>query len=107
MNENAVDISGLDKAAVLAALYNASKQQGAGFLHERGQRELTVSDARALLSELTPSGYYFDYLHGRVMKIDISGDTLRTGLYNRDVGEGAAERVIADLRAAQQTAAAA
>ena len=32
-----VNIKGLDYAEVLAALFNASKQQGMGFLHAEGR----------------------------------------------------------------------
>lgn len=37
---------------------------------------------------------YFDYLKGRVMKVEIHGDTLDPRLYDRDNGEGAAERAL-------------
>jgi hypothetical protein len=41
------------------------------------------------------------YLKGRVMKVDLSGDSFGPWLYDRDNGDGAAERVIAELRANQ------
>jgi len=40
----------------------------------------------------------FDYLNGRVMKISLEGNELYTRSYNNDIGEGAAERVITELR---------
>ena len=43
-------------------------------------------------------GQKFDYLNGRVMKIDLSGDELDTRLYNRDNGVDSAENVIRALR---------
>ncbi len=92
MNEP-IDISKLNKAEVLAALYNNSRQQGMGFLNPRGQEPLTKEQAAELLKQTT----YFDYLAGRVMKVDLSGDTLRTGLYDRDNGHGAALRAIEPL----------
>jgi hypothetical protein len=94
---NNMNIAGLDKAEVLAALYNASKQQGLGFLHGRGATGMTVEDARAELAQ----GTNFDYLHGRVMKIALDGDDLETRLYNRDNGDGAAERIIEELRSGE------
>jgi len=41
-------INGLEKAAVLAALYNASKQQGMGFMDLMGAKPniMTVEEAR-------------------------------------------------------------
>lgn len=48
------------------------------------------SEAEHILHNQT----YFDYLEGRVMKVDLSKDELRTDLYNRDNGENAAENAI-------------
>ena len=95
---SAIDISKLDKAEVLAALFNASKQQGMGFLDKSGASAMSIEDAR----EFTSNGgsQYYDYLRGRVMKIDLSKDQLQTGLYDRDNGEGAATRALAPLLAA-------
>lgn len=63
-----------------------------GFLHFN-PKPLDKSEAEALLKE----GTYFDYLHGRVMKSDLSGNEFRTDLYDRDNGIGAAERAIATV----------
>jgi hypothetical protein len=41
---------------------------------------------------------YIDYFNGRVFKSNISGDIFETGLYNRDNGNGAAERIVQHLR---------
>jgi hypothetical protein len=41
---------------------------------------------------------YIDRFNGRVFKSDISGNTFDTGLYNRDNGNGAAERIVKFLR---------
>ena len=93
---SAVDISGLDKAEVLAALFNASKQQGMGFLDKSGASEMGVEDA----SSYTSGGgrLYFDYLRGRVMKVDITKDSFEPWGFDRDNGSGAAERAITELR---------
>ncbi len=87
-----MDISGLDKAEVLAALYNQAKAQGMGFLQHTPE-DMTTEDARELLSKDT----YFDYVQGRVMKIRLDGDELNTFLYNRDNGYQAAEAVLERL----------
>lgn len=87
-----IDIKSVSKAKVLAALYNASRPQGMGFVHY-GPGDMTEEQAAELLSKNT----YFDYLQGRVMKVDLSGDTLETRLYDRDNGPGAAERAIKHL----------
>ena len=88
----AIDISKCNKAKVLAALYNNSRPLGLGFLHATSE-DMLEEEAADLLKEYT----YFDYLKGRVMKIDLSGDELGTRLYNRDNGEGAAEAVLEGL----------
>lgn len=88
-----IDISGLDKAAVLAALYNGSRPQGMGILHFDAT-PMTAEMARPFVSQRMR----FDYLNGRVLKVDISGDTMDPRLYDRDLGDGAAARAVATLR---------
>lgn len=87
-----INISKLDKAHVLMALYNNSKPLGLGFLHATSE-PMKLVEAKALLCEQT----YFDYLKGRVMKIDLSTNDLRVDLYDRDNGAGAAEEALRDL----------
>lgn len=87
-----IDISKLNKADVLVALYNNSKPLGLGFLHSE-KNNMTREEAEELLKSQT----YFDYLKGRVMKVDLSKDQFSTLLYDRDNGDGAAHRAIAKL----------
>ena len=89
-----ISIQHLNKAAVLAALYNNSKQQGMGFIHTRGRQSMTIEEAQLELNENS----YFDYLHGRVMKVDLSGNEFEERLYDRDNGDGAAFNAIKDLK---------
>lgn len=89
-----INIKGLDRAEVLKELYNNSKVQGLGFLQATG-RDMTTNEAEKLLEQQT----YFDYLHGKVMKIDLSSsEEFEEWLYDRDNGEGSARRVIERLR---------
>lgn len=88
-----IDISKLDKAEVLITLYNNSKQQGMGFLNPNGRNLLSKEEATELLKTQT----YFDYLNGRVMKIDLSQDKLNEWLYDRDNGSGAAFKALEKL----------
>lgn len=90
-----MNITGLNPAKVLAALYNNAKVQGLGFL-QADRNVMTTEEAQKYLDESEDK--YFDYLKGRVMKIAIKGDELNTRLYNRDNGEGSAERIIARLK---------
>ena len=93
-----MNISHLDKAEVLAALYNHSKQQGMGFIHARGYDSITVEEAREMLAA---GQTYFDYVHGRILKVRLDGGDMKTALYDRDNGEGAAAVAIAAIKPAQ------
>ncbi len=89
-----MDISNLNKAQILAALYNDAKPVGMGFL-QYDPAPMTEKEAQEILDL---GSTYFDYLKGRVMKIDLCGDELETHLYNRDNGEGGAEEIIEKLK---------
>lgn len=89
-----MDISTLNKAEVLAALYNAAKIQGGGAFHAKGDL-MPVAEAQRILDESKDK--YFDYLYGRVMKVDLSKDEVDPWLYNRDNGEHAFEKAIQHL----------
>lgn len=84
----------------LAALYNGSKPQGMGLLHF-DPTPMSAAQAKSLLQ----GGADFDYLKGRVMKInlgekvveDASGAKwlpLNTWGYDRDNGESAAANTL-------------
>jgi hypothetical protein len=87
-----INIEGIDKAELLAGLYNNAKVQGLGFL-QATSGDLSINDAKALLKEATR----FDYLNGRVMKIDIGRDEMYVSGYDRDNGLGAASRVVDEI----------
>jgi hypothetical protein len=96
-----VNIKGLDRAAVLAALYNAARPQGLGFLHY-DPTPMTVEEARQIWDQYAgKEGLFVDYLKGRVMKVLIPRDEneLEAELYDRDNSEGTAALVIWSLRA--------
>lgn len=90
-----ISIAGLDKAAVLAALYNASQPLGRGWLHyEPG--DMSVTEAAEILRQATK----FEYLKGRVMKVDLKGDSFDPTWYDRDNGQGKAAGIITTLQRA-------
>jgi hypothetical protein len=82
-----------DQAKVLATLYNASKPLGTGWLNADMTHVMTEHEALSLLEYTT----YFDYVRGRVMKLDFSKDDVDTWLYNRDNGENAAENAVKNI----------
>ncbi len=89
-----IDLKKYDKAEVLAALYNHSKPQGMGILHYIPE-DMGKKEAQEILD--IDSDLYFDYLKGRIMKVDLSKDELDPCLYDRDNGGRAAERAIATI----------
>lgn len=93
-----INIKGQDKAEVLAILFNHSRPLGMGAFNPRAHEPMSVEDAREVLEQgKKDRGEYwasFDYLHGRVMKLDLKGDTFDPYLYDRDNGPGAAERAL-------------
>lgn len=89
-----IDISQYDKADVLRVLYDAARPQGLGFMHYEAA-PMTRGEADSLLKG---GSNYFDYLKGRVMKVEINDSgKLDPRLYDRDNGQGAAARAIATL----------
>jgi hypothetical protein len=102
----AIDISGLGKADLLAALVNGATPRGMGWIHDPGA-PMTSEEARQWIEQgrthdscvPSRSPLRFDYVHGRPIKSDIGGDTLNPTLYDRDHGQGAAALVVAELRA--------
>lgn len=87
-----ISIQGLPKEKVLAALYNNAKPLGRGFLHYT-PGPLSDEEVR---EQMEDGRLYFDYVKGRVMKVDLSGDTLDPYFYDRDNGRGAAELALLD-----------
>lgn len=104
VNDDSVCIKGLEKAAVLKALYDKSHFQddespfqGLGeYLYIPVLRSnISIEEATELLKYQT----YFDYLHGKVLKVDLSNpDYFNARLYDRDNHEGAARDAVEALR---------
>jgi len=93
-----VSIKGIEKARVLQALFNASRQQGLGFFAQEGATDITADDAEGIIKEY--GGLEFDYVMGRVLKVDLSGDEFDEWLYDRDNGTGAALAAIDRMKSA-------
>lgn len=110
-----VNIEGLSKADVLAALFNASAPAGMGFLQAtNGPQVMDSTYAQELLdlgsdasgdypngtAAMRRNAVYFDYLYGRPLKLDLSSDIeFDPWGFDRDNGgDGSAQRVIDELR---------
>lgn len=116
MEKRMISIEGLDKAAVLAALFNRATTGGMGFA-KYSPDPMTAEEAREILRqfdrvtrkilfwefETRPAERYikFDYLAGRAMKVDLTSDKeFDASEYDKPCynGDGAAEEVILGLR---------
>lgn len=86
-----INITEINKALVLQALYNASKVQGLGFLQATG-KGMTIQEAEDVI-KLNPR-LEFDYLFGKVMKVNLSTNVLNPYLYDRDNGPDGALRAL-------------
>lgn len=81
-----IDVSDIPPTMLLTELYANAQVQGLGILHSEAG-PLSPEEAETFLANMPQ---YFDYLKGRVMKVEINGKSLRTALYDRDNGQGAA-----------------
>jgi len=87
-----IDISKKDKAAVFKALYDYANPKGMGmFFNKPG--DISIEQAREIVAESMD----FDYVGGRVLKVNISGDSFDSWLYDRDNGQGRAAQAIATV----------
>ncbi|KAK2812814.1 hypothetical protein FQN50_001143 [Emmonsiellopsis sp. PD_5] len=92
-----VDIRGIPKRDLIRALWENSKAAGLYAplaIYGFGPR----LDLEAATDHVENSTGYFDYLDGRVMKCNLSGDEVNVWGYDRDNGSGAFARVVEDLR---------
>lgn len=87
----------LTAAEALAALFNASKAQGMGFV-QPWTAQMRVDEAEELLKEDTS----FDYVRGRVLKIDLELGAVDTRLFDRDNGQGRGRQAIEEAIAAKE-----
>ena len=89
-----IDISHLSPPEVLQALYNAARPQGLGHFDPAGRRQMTLDEARIIVGT-HGIAERFDYVQGRVMKVELDGTSFDPTLFDRDNGEGAAAEAIA------------
>lgn len=89
-----ININGLDKAKVLKALYDNSQILGMGMFQAVPEGTVTVEHCREILKNTSN----FDYMYGKVIKVNLGGDEFEEWLYDRDNGKGAAARAIDSIR---------
>lgn len=91
-----IDITGLRKEAVLAALYNAASPCSMGAIENLNfKEEYTRDTAKKDLMVST----HFDYLHGKRMKLNLSLNIIDVRRYNDGSDcRGLGQRIIANLK---------
>lgn len=97
-----IDIKGLNRAEVLAALYNEASPGGAQRMSwmQWQPGNMTVAEAESHLASILADDW-IDYLGGRALKIKFEGDQLEDRLYDREYGDAKAHWVVMKLRAQQ------
>ena len=103
-----IDITGLDLAEVVHALYHGTTGLGMGRM--QAVPSFTLDDARqvvkAISSDSPPWGskFYIDYLHGRPLKVRLGEESgqLDLATYDRDAGQGCGQQVIDAIRKANR-----
>lgn len=104
-----VDITGLDKAAVLASLWNNARPSGGSAAQLwYSPRPMNVDEAQDAIDEQLSREYshgyiLFDYLRGKALKVDLTEDSFDARLYDRDHGEGMAQRAVDQVRSGYNT----
>lgn len=94
-----LNITGIEKAAVLAALYNAagpSKAEPDGY---DATHVMTLGEARELLSGTKT---YFNIIMGRNIAVSLNDNQLNYRIYDERNGRGMTEKVLEPLLAAKK-----
>ena len=106
-----IDVTGIDPWELLALLHNASRVSPTTVCRVQARGAITADEARTESHRNVRDDYqmrngvpfWADYLFGRPIKAFLKkdGDAVslsRTDLYDRDIGAGAAQRVVDGLR---------
>ena len=105
MAATTVSIKNLDKAELLVRLWEGAKSwRGLPSPIRMSLNEPLKISRRELLEgaqRIVGGGRSVYVWHGRFIVVDIAKDEIDTSIYNKRNGEGAAERIIAQMRAEQ------
>lgn len=87
-----INISDLPKKELFQALFERASSITRGFDYYNPSQKLSEEEIQYYIK------YYTEFVTGRKMRIDVSGNTVNTELYNMDNGANTAEKVIQRLR---------
>lgn len=89
-----INIAGLDKKVLFASLFDGAHEVGRGIgMGADAHKEITPGEWRDVLG----ANYIIEYLRGRSMHVNLSGEIFNSFLYDRDNGPGKAQAIIATL----------
>lgn len=96
-----ISYDGIGEGALLKALHDNTQPRGMGWLHVNDVSLKQASEEFAEAKKAQGDVVFFDYYHGRPLKvaIDTVSKTFDGRLYDRDAGVGMADAVVADLYA--------
>lgn len=83
----------LEKAKVLAALYNAAKPAGKD-IASYDPTPMSYQEAKAISFDRNN----FDYIKGRILLVIFIGNKFNSKLYNKHNGKNAAEMIVSSLK---------
>ena len=91
-----IEISHLTRAEVLMRLFNRARPYGYGSLRLYAER-MTYEEAEEHIKRAEEEdNYYFEYIRGRKLNIDLKGKVLYPAFYDREYGHRAAEKALFD-----------
>lgn len=98
-----VNIQGLPKSQVLAALVNRAGGLKLGSEHPRTNQPMSPEVAEEYIAAArkmgNPDQLFFDSVAGRPIRADLTGDSFDPFQFDQEAGEGEAAAVITKLRA--------
>lgn len=92
-----IDIRGIEKAALLAALYNGLNPGGASEDFNVRTAPMTKGEAQDIINRIR-GPLSFTHVKGRALMVDITGDSLDPQKYDQNLGQKAAEKIIVAMR---------
>ncbi|KJK64594.1 hypothetical protein P875_00011107 [Aspergillus parasiticus SU-1] len=91
-----VNIAGIPKKQLLLELLKNAKV--AGFYRTREPPSLNIDEIWKEYEELTRYISLVDYLRGRCLKVDVTGNTVHPSTFDSEYGEGKFAKIVDSLR---------
>lgn len=95
-----IDVSDINPATLLAALFNGANQRSIGELPYDRTETMDFGTAQAILGKTTfrDTGEYFHSIRGRYLRINITGHFIDPTTYDQRYGVGSLQNVVDVIR---------